>query len=262
MILDDIVLERKKQLLNEKAKISLDEILEKIRNIKTKTKNFYSALKDNEISIIAEVKKASPSKGIIAEDFDPVKIAKQYESFGASAISVLTEEKYFMGSGSYLEKIRENTSLPILRKDFIIDEYQIYEARLLGADAILLIASILDETTLKKFMDIAKGLGLYCLVEVHNKNELSKALLVGAKIIGINNRDLKTFKVDLEITKTLSKLIPKDVLIVSESGIDKSNIKSLKEIGIKSFLIGESLIKCPSIKEMLTNLRGKANDKN
>ncbi len=256
MILDEIVTRRKEQLEREKEKVSFEAIKEKANHVTRSTLDFYKALKKKPISIIAEVKKASPSKGIINFDFDYKTIAKSYEKAGAAAISVLTEEYYFKGSTEYLKEIREIVDIPILRKDFIIDAYQIYEARAIGADAILLIAALLDKKELECFLTLAKSIGLAALVEVHNQEELDKALACKASIIGINNRNLKTFEVSLRTTKALAHEIPKDCIIVSESGImSVQDALFLKDCNVDALLIGEMLMKSPDIKEALISLR-------
>ncbi|TYQ15460.1 UNVERIFIED_CONTAM: indole-3-glycerol phosphate synthase [Acetivibrio alkalicellulosi] len=258
MILDKIVEEKKKQLKNEMSKISIEGFKQKIlRPGMHKTLDFYSALKrSNQISIIAEVKKASPSKGIIKDDFDPLKIAKEYSESNVQAISVLTEKEFFLGHDDYLVKIRQNIALPILRKDFIIDLWQIYQSRCLGADAILLIVSILSDDQLKKFQIVAGILGMQCLVEVHDREELERALESGAKIIGINNRDLKTFSVDIETTEKLMNYIPHDRAVVSESGIKTAqDMKYLKDLGVDAVLIGETFMRAPSIVEKIQELK-------
>ena len=208
------------------------------------------------MSIIAEVKKASPSRGIIKEDFDAAGILAEYGKSDIQAVSVLTEKSFFMGSDEYLVKDRQSLPLPILRKDFIIDIRQIYQSRCLGADAILLIVSILPGDILKKFMIIAGILGLHCLVEVHDEEELERALAAGARIIGINNRDLKTFNVDLTTTERLINKIPTDRVVVSESGISSvDDIRRLKTLGVDAVLMGEAFMKAPSISEKVLELR-------
>ena len=217
--------------------------------------DFFGVLKNKKrTNIIAEVKKASPSKGIIREDFDHVAIAKSYEQAGAAAISVLTDKKYFMGDLDYLANIRSAVKLPILRKDFIVSEYQILESLVFGASAILLIVGMLDDHEIKDFKTFAESYNLSCLVEVHNEKEMERAIKLESKIIGINNRDLNSpdLKTDLTITETLSKMIPKDVLLVSESGIhSKDDITRLKSFGANAFLIGESLMRSDNIEEKL-----------
>jgi len=258
MILDKIVDYKIKKVEEEKKITSFDEILSKLGQGSEK-RDFEKAMAHKkEINIIAEVKKASPSKGIIKEDFDPIYIAKQYEKNNVSAISVLTEDKFFQGNNKYLLEIKKVTSVPILRKDFIIDSYQIYQSKLLGADAILLIAAILSKDKLIKFEKIARDIGLHCLVEVHDETELDMVLNTETKIIGINNRDLKTFKTDIKTTEKLMKLIPKDKIIISESGINtRSDIKFLEGLGVNGTLIGESLMKSKHINEKLDELRGR-----
>ena len=257
MILDKIVKARRITLNEDKQRISEDTLISSIGLKIKKNKDFYNAIKGKKkISIIAEVKKASPSKGVICEDFYPVKIAKEYCSNGASAISVLTERDFFKGSDEYLKNISEVVNIPVLRKDFIIDRYQIFQAKNIGADAILLIASILEQKELKEFYNIATELGLNCLVEAHNEEEIKKALSIDAKIIGINNRNLKTFDVDIKNTETLIKIIPEEKVIVSESGFFNSDdIKRVQTIGVDAVLIGEALMKSDDISSKLMDLK-------
>lgn len=256
MILDDIIEKRKIQLDKEKAKVPFEKIKAMALSTKFKTHDFKKAISGEDLRVICEVKKASPSKGLIRPEFHPVEIAKEYESAGANAISCLTEEHYFQGSSEYLKSIAECVSIPILRKDFVIDEYQIYEARAIGASAILLIAAILDEATLGRFYSLATSLSLQSLVEVHNESELEKALNVDAEIIGINNRDLKTFNVDLNTTGRLASLIPKDKVIVSESGIrDNTDMMAVHSLGASAVLIGETLMRSDNISDTLKELR-------
>ena len=210
----------------------------------------------SEIRMIAEVKKASPSKGLIRPDFDPVEIAKTYEASGASAISVLTDEKYFQGSLEYLKAIRQAVDLPLLRKDFIIDPYQIFEARAAGADAILLIVAALPREKLFGFMSLAGALGMDSLVEVHTAEELDIAMEIGASIIGVNNRNLQTFETKLETTLELAAEVPGDRILVSESGIfTRADVERLMEAGVDAILVGESLMRQPDpgvkVKELL-----------
>ncbi len=257
MILDRIVAYKKKQIEMEKQVVSMEQLKEKLRHHRPGTRDFYNALnKPGEIAVIAEVKKASPSKGIICHDFNPVQIAHTYYKNEVEAISVLTEKQFFMGADEYLQSIRQNVPTPLLRKDFIIDCWQIYQSKMLGADAILLIVSILDDEQLKKFQIVAGILGMACLVEVHNEQEVERALLSGAKIIGINNRNLKTFEVSLRTTEKLIGLIPEDVLVVSESGIkDGGDLNFLKQQGVGAVLIGETLVKHGHISQTLRELR-------
>jgi indole-3-glycerol phosphate synthase len=258
MILDKIVEQKRIQLAEEMKQISIEGWKQRLnRPGLHKTIDFFGALKrKDKVSIIAEVKKASPSKGIIKEDFEPLEIAKEYKEAGVQAISVLTEKNFFMGSDDYLVRIRQNIPMPVLRKDFIIDLWQVYQSRLLGADAILLIVSILSDDELKKFQVVSNILGMQCLVEVHDRNEVERALESGARIIGINNRDLKTFNVDLKTTENLMNNIPHDRLVVSESGIKTSGDMSyLKSIGVNAVLIGETFMRAGSIKSKIEELK-------
>ncbi|MCL2444487.1 MAG: indole-3-glycerol phosphate synthase TrpC, partial [Treponema sp.] len=217
---------------------------------------FESALSASGLSFICEVKKASPSKGIISEDFPWLEIAKEYEIGGAAAISVLTEPEFFLGSGLYLQEISKAVKIPTLRKDFIIDPYQIYEAKLWGAQAILLICALLEPETISSFIAIADELELDCLVEVHNEDETREAIEAGSRIIGINNRDLTNFKVDTGLTARLMKNIPAGILTVAESGINKTDdIRELIGIGVDAVLIGESLMRSADKKKFLSELR-------
>jgi indole-3-glycerol phosphate synthase len=214
--------------------------------------------KMDEISIIAEIKKASPSRGIIRQDFDPLAIAQVYEQHGAAAISILTDRKFFQGDLGYLQQVRDITSIPLLRKDFIVDAYQIYEARVAGADALLLIAAALSQAELCDFFALASSLGLHVLLEVHNQQELERAVLTDAPIIGINNRDLKTFRVDLSVTTQLARQIPPDRVIVSESGIhDALQLRFLKGLGVNAVLVGEALMAKEDIGRAFQELVGK-----
>ncbi|MGN0621006.1 MAG: indole-3-glycerol phosphate synthase TrpC [Porcipelethomonas sp.] len=256
MILDEIIKKRKLQLEKEKQILSFEKVKKAAEMMNTPCRSFYSALKKDKLSVIAEVKKASPSKSVIKEDFHPLEIAVNYEKAGADAISCLTEEHYFQGSSSYLKAIREKVSIPILRKDFIFDEYQIYEARTIGADAVLLIAAVLDTETMKQFSTIAHSLGMDCLFETHCEEELESVLKCSPKIVGINNRNLKTFEVSLENTKKLASKIPPECVIVSESGIaDNSDMKTVRQSGADAVLIGETLIRSDNIAETMKTLR-------
>jgi len=244
MILDRIVADKKDELKDTKARIPLGDIKAMARDI-WPTRDFADSLIDpDKLSVIAEVKKASPSKGIIRVEFDPVEIAKTYEKNGARAISVLTERRYFMGDIAFLKAIREAIDLPLLRKDFMFDEYQVYEARAFGADALLLICSILDKKQLNEMYLLAKDLGLEVLAEVHDEDDLEKALDTGFAVVGINNRNLKTFKVDLKTTGTLISDIPYDRIVVSESGISTlDDMQYLKKAGADAVLIGEAIMR-------------------
>jgi indole-3-glycerol phosphate synthase len=245
-ILDKIIADKREVVRRAKSEMPLAVLKERIAQ--QKPLDFAEALRGKGIKLIAEVKKASPSKGVLCPDFKPVELAQTYTRNGAAAISVLTEEKYFQGKLEYLEAIGEKVNVPLLRKDFIFDEYQIYESAAYGADAILLIAAILEKDTLEDFLRTGKSLELSCLVEVHNEEELTKALLAGAKIIGINNRDLNTFKVDTNTTHRLRMLIPDENIVVSESGISsQDDIKKMKECKVNAVLIGEALVTAKNI---------------
>ena len=243
-ILDEIVLKTKSKLEDKKQRLSLEELSSKIDFENLKETNFMKSLQNKAEAIIAEIKKASPSAGIISDNFDPVSKSKEYESFGASALSILTEEDYFLGNIQYLKDVKATTSLPILRKDFIVDEYQIYESKLIGADCILLIASILNDKELKTFSETAEKLKLDYIIEVHNEEELQRAQHFSNAIIGVNNRNLKTFDVDINNSVELKKIFEGENIFIAESGIkSKKDIEYLQQHNINVFLIGESLMK-------------------
>jgi indole-3-glycerol phosphate synthase len=246
MILDTIVAHKKEELL---ASISVQplDVLKARMQVQPAPCCFAEALtldRGSRVAIIAEVKKASPSKGVIREQFDPVAIARDYEEHGAAAISVLTEIQFFQGSPEYLSAIKKHAAIPVLRKDFLFDVYQIYEARALGADALLLIAAILEKKKLRELLHLTRELGMESLVEVHNREELYMVLETGAHIIGINNRNLNTFKTDIATTVELIQDIPDDRIVVSESGIaSQDDIRMLSNAGVDAFLIGEVLMR-------------------
>ena len=243
-ILDAIVSNTKDKLEKKKSKQTLEELSIKLKDLVLKKSVFKDSLMGKSKAIIAEIKKASPSAGVISEDFDPVLKAKEYESFGASALSILTEEDYFQGSIQYLIDVKAKTYLPILRKDFIIDEYQIYESKLIGADCVLFIASILSDSQLKIFAEIADKLGLDYIIEVHDKDELFRIEKFSKAIIGVNNRNLKTFETDIENSIKLRKEFKQNNIFVAESGIrNQKDINRLLQHNINVFLIGESLMK-------------------
>ena len=243
-ILDEIVAKTKSKLEEKKQGLSLEELSSKIDFENLKETNFKKSLQNKAEAIIAEIKKASPSAGIISDNFDPVLKSKEYESFGASALSILTEEDYFLGNIEYLKDVKAITSLPILRKDFIVDEYQIYESKLIGADCILLIASILNDEELKNFSEIAERLKLDYIIEVHDEEELQRVQHFSNAIIGVNNRNLKTFDVDINNSVELKKIFDGQNIFIAESGIkSKKDIEYLKQHNINVFLIGESLMK-------------------
>lgn len=243
-ILDEIVAKTKSKLEEKKQGLSLEELSSKIDFENLKETNFKKSLQNKAEAIIAEIKKASPSAGIISDNFDPVLKSKEYESFGASALSILTEEDYFLGNIQYLKDVKATTSLPILRKDFIVDEYQIYESKLIGADCILLIASILNDEELKNFSETADRLKLDYIIEVHDEKELQRVQHFSNAIIGVNNRNLKTFDVDINNSVELKKIFEGENIFIAESGIkSKKDIEYLKQHNINVFLIGESLMK-------------------
>lgn len=266
MILDEIAEKTRERILEKKQLVSEEVLKEKAYRLASEEKEksggtfsfpFEKALSCKGISFICEVKKASPSRGIIAEDFPYKEIAIEYEQAGASALSVLTEPYYFKGSDDYLEEIRDAVKIPILRKDFTVDTYMLYEAKCIGASAILLICAILSDEQLKTYMETAKELGLSALVEAHTEEEVRRALACGAGIVGVNNRDLKTFQVDIHTSERLRKLVPEEVLYVSESGIRSGeDIRRLKENGTDAVLIGETLMRSDNKKKMLDELRG------
>ncbi|AXX94678.1 MULTISPECIES: indole-3-glycerol phosphate synthase TrpC [Arcobacter] len=263
MILDEIIEKTKQDLEIRKKEISLDLLGRTLSSnpyTPRDVKPYLTSTKEEPIRIIAEVKKASPSKGIIKEDFDPLVIAQAYSNSGANAISVLTEPHYFKGNLEYLTQIRRYVPTPLLRKDFIVDKYQIVEALVYGADFILLIAKALSSKELKELYDYAIHLGLEVLVEIHDKEDLTKAIKCGATIIGINHRNLDTFEMDMSLCDKLIPLIPNGKIIVAESGVsDTEVIKRLNSIGADAFLIGEHFMRVPSIEEELKKFKNALN---
>ncbi|WP_457561834.1 indole-3-glycerol phosphate synthase TrpC [Caminibacter pacificus] len=256
MILEKIITQTKKDLQKRKN----EEDFKRFLNVKRDFRDVKKALKstpENPYRIIAEVKKASPSKGSIREDFNPLEIAKIYNET-ADAMSILTEPHFFQGSLEYLKKINEFSNIPLLRKDFIVDEFQIAEAYAAGADFVLLIAKALEVDELKKLYDFAKNIGLEVLFEIHDKEDLQKALEVGAEIIGFNHRDLKTFKMDMDLSKKLIPFLPKNCIIVAESGInDFDTVKRLHQNGVDAFLVGEHFMRQTDIKKAVLKLKGE-----
>ena len=240
-----------------KKKMPAAEIKAQALSMETGDFSFEKALRKPGISFICECKKASPSKGVIAPTFPYLEIAGQYEDAGADAVSVLTEPKWFLGSDAYLREIAEAVSIPCLRKDFTVDEYMIYEAKLLGASAVLLICSILEEAQIKEYLAVCDVLGLSALVETHDEAEVDMALSAGARVIGVNNRNLKDFTVDTENSRRLREKIPREVLFVSESGVSgPEDVVKLAQIGADAVLVGEALMRAEDKKQMLLNLRG------
>lgn len=257
MILDDIVRDKRADLERAKATASLAD-LERRPLFRAEPRDLRTALAQRRRAIIAEVKKASPAKGVIRADFDPLHIAASYAANGAAAISVLTEERHFQGHLDYLAAIRNAVAVPLLRKDFLFDPYQLYEARAFGADAVLLIVAILPDALLHELLLLAETLKLSPLVEVHDRLELERALNSGARLLGINNRDLRTFRTSLATTEELVRSVPAEVLVVAESGIETvADVERLERSGVRAFLIGETCMRAPDPGAKLAELLGK-----
>ena len=259
MILEEIAAKTRERIEAKKRRLSLRELQAVVKDMEHSVGfPFERALAKPGMSFICEVKKASPSKGVIAEHFPYVEIGREYERAGADAMSILTEPFYFQGSNDYLTAIRNEVSIPLLRKDFTVDEYMLYEAKQIGADAVLLICAILSQTQLEEYAGIAGELGLSALVEAHDENEIQMALKAGAKIIGVNNRNLKDFTVDISNSVRLRELVPKDILFVSESGMKtRADIARLEENGTNAVLIGETFMRSSDKAGMLRELRGQ-----
>ncbi|MCR5802932.1 MAG: indole-3-glycerol phosphate synthase TrpC [Clostridia bacterium] len=256
-ILDELASYAKERTRINKEKVSLQALRDDAEKMSSSGFVFEKALEKEGVSFICECKKASPSKGIIAEDFPYLQIAKEYEAAGADCISVLTEPKWFLGSDDYLRKISSEVRIPCLRKDFTVDEYMIYEAKTLGASAVLLICSILSPQQLKEYIEVSDSLGLTAIVETHNENEVYEAIAAKARVIGVNNRNLKDFSVDTNNSANLRKLVPSNVLFIAESGIKTpEDVESLRKIGVDAVLVGETLMRAPDKKAMLQSLRG------
>ena len=258
MILDKLAAEARKRVAILKNQKSLDIIKSEAQALPKGNFVFEKALRQKDISFITEIKKASPSKGLIAKDFDYIRIAKEYEAAGAAAISVLTKTTAFLGCDQYLKDVRKVVGIPILRKDFTVDEYQIYEAKTIGADALLLICALLDTETIRKYLAICDELGLSALVEAHDAEEVKSALQAGARVIGVNNRNLKDFTVDLQNSVNLRTLVPENIIFVSESGIKtQSDVAVLRKNGTDAVLIGETLMRSNDISGEICKLRGE-----
>ena len=259
MILETIAQANRERYEKTMQTVSLEEIKQKAFAMEINSEfPFEKALSKDGISYICEVKKASPSKGIIAEDFPYVQIAKEYENAGASAISVLTEPQWFKGENRFLQEISQNVTIPLLRKDFTVCEYQIYEAKVIGASALLLICALLDTDTIREWIKLCDTLGLSALVEAHTEEEVQSAVDAGARIIGVNNRNLKDFTVDITTCTRLRSLVPKDILFVGESGIKTSeDIQNLRNAGVNGVLIGETLMRSNDKKQALAELNGE-----
>ena len=260
MILETIAQANRERYEKIMQTVSLDEIKQKALAMEISSDfPFERALEKDGISYICEVKKASPSKGIIAEDFPYLQIAKDYENAGAAAISVLTEPQWFKGENRYLQEISQSVNIPLLRKDFTVCEYQIYEAKVIGASAVLLICALLDTDTIRRWIKLCDTLGLSALVEAHTEEEVKSALDAGARIIGVNNRNLKDFTVDITTCTRLRSLVPKEILFVGESGIKTSEyIENLRNAGVNGVLIGETLMRSADKKQALSELNGRA----
>lgn len=262
-ILNEIANRTKLRVESDINTVSREEMMDKALHFNSKLPpfSFENALKQTGINFICEVKKASPSKGVIAEDFPYKDIAVSYEEAGASCISCLTEPEYFKGADRYLSEIKDVVNIPVLRKDFTVDKYMIYQAKTLNADCVLLICSLLDEETLKRYIDICDSLGLSALVETHDDKEIQMAINAGARIIGVNNRDLKTFTVDIHNSERLRKLVPSDILFIAESGIKTpEDIKVLSDANVNGVLIGETFMRSNDKKGMLQYLKGERID--
>lgn len=258
MILETIAQANVKRYNDIQAQTPLEKVKKQALSMNCDTDfPFEQALRKDGMSFICEVKKASPSKGVIAEDFPYVEIAKDYEKSGASAISVLTEPQWFKGENAYLEEISKDVSIPLLRKDFTVCEYQIYEAKLIGASAVLLICSLLDTETIREWIKTCDTLGLSALVEAHTEDEVKSAVSAGARIIGVNNRNLRDFTVDITNSIRLRSLVPSEILFVAESGIKtRADIAELENAGVNGVLIGETLMRSKDKKAMLDELNG------
>jgi indole-3-glycerol phosphate synthase len=255
-ILEQLAAHAKQRVAEKMKNKSLEEIKKEACNMPRGDFEFEKALRKNDIAFICECKKASPSKGVISESFDYLQIAKDYEKAGADCISVLTEPKWFLGSYAYLKEIANTINIPCIRKDFTVDEYMIYEAKLLGAKAILLICAILNQSQVKHYIDICDELGISALVEAHDESEIKMAVKAGARIIGVNNRNLKDFSVDTANSKRLRQMIPEDIIFVSESGISSNeDIKELRDAKVDAVLIGETLMKADDKTAKLKELR-------
>lgn len=262
MILDEIAAATRERVAACKKKISCEEMKERASRMGVSRHfPFEESLKKEGISFICEIKKASPSKGVIAQQFPYTDIAREYEQAGADCMSVLTEPQYFMGSTEYLREIRKIVKTPLLRKDFTVDDYMIYEAKVIGADAVLLICALLDEKTLREWIGLCHSMGLTALVEAHDEAEIGMAVRAGARVVGVNNRDLKTFRVDINNCLRLREKIPEDVLFVAESGIrTRKDIEALERGNVDGVLIGETFMRSQDKKAMLNELKGDSYD--
>ncbi len=256
-ILDQLAEHAKQRVTEAKNKKSLEQIKAEALSLPKGSFEFEKALAKEDMAFICECKKASPSKGVIAEKFNYLQIAMDYEKAGADCISVLTEPKWFLGQDSYLQEIAKNVSIPVIRKDFLVDEYMIYEAKVLGAKAVLLICSILTEKQIEEYIRICDSLGISALVEAHDEEEIKMAIKSGARLVGVNNRNLKDFSVDTQNSRRLRNLVPDNIIFVSESGISNAeDVIKLKESGVNAVLVGEALMKAQDKAEKLRELKG------
>lgn len=258
MFLDEVLREKKKRVKEWKSSVPLNELKARMRDVEKRP--FYETFAERdpkEVKIIAELKKASPSRGILKADFDPAKIVKEYEAGGAKAVSVITEEKYFQGALDFIPLCKKNTALPILRKDFIVDEYEIYQAKAYGADAVLLIGEALEKAQIQEYLKVAEEINIDVLLEVHSMKTYEKAADFSGFILGINNRDLKTLKIDLAVSREIIRHIPSNLAVIIESGIEeRKHIEAFMSLGVSGFLIGTSLMKAENPVEKLKELRG------
>jgi len=255
------IIERKNEEISERSHSVSLAALEKLIQEQSTTRGFVNAIKNRvdqkKASVIAEIKKASPSKGVLRNDFNPAEIARSYEQHGAACLSVLTDKDFFQGGEDYLLQAREVTSIPVIRKDFIIDPYQVYEARAINADCILLIVAALDDVKLNELLDLANQLGMDVLMEVHDQEEMERALMTGAKLIGVNNRNLRTFEVSLNNTLDMLSMVPADRLLVTESGIlAPADVKLMRDNNINTFLVGEAFMRAENPGAKLAELFG------
>ncbi len=258
-VLDRILARKVEEVAKRKSAISLAALRAESEALPFPPRDMIAALQKDELALIAEVKRASPSKGLLTRDFAPVLMAATYAFNGAAAISVLTDEDFFLGSLAYLRAVRAAVDLPLLRKDFVIDPFQVYEGRVAGADAILLIVAALSDSQLGELYALTLDCGMCALVEAHNEEELERALKLDAKLIGINNRDLKTFNVDLGTTARLARMVDDDVVLVAESGIrDAADVRTMASFGADAVLVGESLVKAPDMVTSLRDLSGQS----
>ena len=255
-ILDEIAVRTKERIEEKKRTVPRERMIAAAKR-STARRSFEKALRSDDIAFICETKKASPSKGIISWNYPYLDIAREYEAAGAAAISVLTEPYYFKGADNHLREIADAVSLPLLRKDFIVDDYMIYESKVLGASAVLLICSLFDRETLEEYISIAHSIGLSVLTEVHDEAEIKTAMSAGARIIGVNNRDLRTFEVDLSLSERLRKKVPPEIVFVAESGISSpEDIERLRKANVNAVLIGEALMRSADKRSEISRLRG------